>query len=135
MLRKQYRITGPKMVPDYEYWFRADDRRYANYDPFAEFEQPSGYHIDIKISPYLVTRHTPKGVFVRSWIGPEQFVLGNSIKQLCVPTIQLALYDLMKRKEKHFTMCRYRMDTAEEIFDRVTKMYINEVKENEYSII
>lgn len=123
MLTQRYQIRGLTRLPDREYWFRADDKRYANYDPWAEFEQPSGSHVVIEIFPFIVERHTPKGVFVRSWKGDEVFVLGNSIRQLCVPTIKLALYDLMKRKEKHFVMCRYRMDKAEQLFHDVTRMY------------
>lgn len=129
MLTQRYQIRGPKLLPDHEYWFRADDKRYANYDPWAEYEQPEGSHVQIVISPFLVTRHTPKGVFVRGWLDmQETYVLGNSIKQLCVPTIQFALYDLMKRKEKHFVMSRYRMDTAHQLFQDVTRMYHEEVE-------
>lgn len=127
MLTMPYRLLGPKLLPDKEYWFRADDKRYANYDPWAEFEQPSGSHLTIEITPYLVTRHTPKGVFVRHWFdNHEIYVLGNSVRQLCVPTIEFALYDLIKRKEKHVQMSQFRMSRAEEHLNAAIKLYKTE---------
>lgn len=114
MLVSNYRILGPKLLPEYEYWFRAKDKRYADYDPWAEFEQPSTSHLAIEIEPYIVVRHTPKGVFLKPWIGAQIFVLGNAIRQVAVPTIELALQDLVARKKKHAEMSWLRFARAEE---------------------
>ena len=72
-----------------EVWWRAEDKRYANWDPWAEFEQPSGSHLKIDVIPYIVDRHTPKGVFLET----GDFVLGKANKQFAVPTKELALLD------------------------------------------
>lgn len=106
------RVTGPKVPDGYEVWWRADDRRYANYDPFAEFEQDSGSHVVIELTPFIVHKHTPKGVWVSQFMGDKQFVLGNAIRQICVPTKELALHDLVCRKEKHLRMAKMRAREA-----------------------
>lgn len=106
------RVKGPLPSFDCEIWWRADIKTYANYDPFAEFAQPSGSHHVIELTPFEVVRHTPCGVWVRSFMGPETFVLGYAIRQLCVPTKQLALQDLVARKQKHARMAALRAKEA-----------------------
>lgn len=98
------------MQNEKEYWWRAEDRRYANYDPWAEFEQPSGSHLVIELYSYEVVRHTPKGVVL--W--PHGFVLGTATKQFAVPTKELALLDLIARKKRHVAGCQVRLAQAEE---------------------
>lgn len=102
-------------------WWRADDKRYANYDPWAEFEQPSGSHLVIEFTPFQVVKYTPKGVRLRDWIGYEFFVLGDAIRQKAVPTKALALQDLVRRKEKHAEMAQRRADIAKQHLDAAIK--------------
>lgn len=90
--------TGPA---DGDLWWRAEDRRYANYDPWAEYEQPSGSHLAIEMRPYRFVRATPKGVWLADFFGGEHFVLGTATRQLAVPTKALALQDLVARKKRH----------------------------------
>ena len=107
----QVRVTGPKIPEGAEVWWRADDKRYANYDPWAEFEQPSGSHLVLELTPYVVVRHTPKGVWLQSYFGC--FVLGTATKQQAVPTVELAIRDLIARKTKHVAFARARLRKAE----------------------
>lgn len=109
----QVRVTGPKMPEGREVWWRADDKRYANYDPWTEFDQPSGSHLTLELTPYVVVRHTPKGVWLRSYSGGETFVLGTATKQQAVPTVELAIRDLVARKKRHVEGCRARLNRAE----------------------
>lgn len=104
--------VGPTPPEGSDVWWFAQDRRYANYDPFAEFEQPSGSHLVIELTPYIVDRVTPKGVWLRGWLGNRFFVLGSAIRQRAVPTKELALMDLIKRKEKHVKMSEIRLENA-----------------------
>ena len=104
--------VGPQPPDDVEVWWRADDRRYANYDPFAEFEQPSGSKLVIELTPFEVVKHTPKGARVRDFLGWSVQVLGNAIRQHAVPTKELALQDLVRRKEKHVKMAEMRAEEA-----------------------
>jgi len=106
------KVRGPLPSFECEIWWRADINTYANYDPFAEFEQLSGSHFAIELTPFEVIRHTPCGVWVRSFMGSETFVLGYAIRQLCVPTKQLALQDLVARKQKHASMAALRAENA-----------------------
>ena len=108
------RVSGPRLPEGAEVWWRADDKRYANYDPFAEFEQPSGSHLVLELTPYVVVRHTPKGVWLRSYFGSEFFVLGNALRQKAVPTKELAIRDLIARKRRHVEGSRARLKRAEE---------------------
>ena len=95
-----------------EIWYRVEAKRYANYDPWAEFEQPSGSHLKLNLQEYKVIRHTPKGVVVLD--GRERFVLGNSLRQLCVPTKEAAYNDLVCRQEKYIRIREARIKDAKE---------------------
>jgi len=99
---------------DGEYWWRAEDVRYANYDPFEEYEQ-SGSHLVIRIRCVEVVKHTPKGVMVRDLhTGDKRFILGTSVKQYAVPTKELAIRDLVERKKVHVAAARARLTRAKE---------------------
>lgn len=102
---------------DGEHWWRAEDRRYANYDPWAEFEQPSGSHLVVELRPFPVLRHTAKGVWLDCGFGRKRFVLGEATKQFAVPTRELALADLVARKERHVAGARARLAQAQEHLD------------------
>lgn len=115
------RQVGPNPPEGSDVWWRADDKRYANYDPWAEFEQPSGSHLVIEFTPFQVVKYTPKGVRLRDWIGYEFFVLGDAIRQKAVPTKALALQDLVRRKEKHAEMAQRRADIAKQHLDAAIK--------------
>lgn len=104
-----------------EVWYRADDKRYANYDPWAEFEQPSGSHLTLSLTPFLVEKHTPKGVWLQPHFGGSFFVLGEAIKQQAVPTKLLAIRDLIARKKRHVEMCQARLNRAQEHLDAAEK--------------
>lgn len=107
-----------------EIWWRAEDKRYANYDPWAEFEQPSGSHLKIELHPYAVERHTPKGVFLYH----HGFVLGTATKQFAVPTKELALQDLIARKKLHVLFSKARLAQAEEHLLAATRALEKESK-------
>lgn len=107
-------IVGPTPPEGTDTWWRADDKRYANYDPFAEFEQPSGSSLKIELTPFEMVKETPRGVWVRNWLGSKFFVLGEAARQIAVPTKQLAIQDLVRRKEKHVRMSEMRAKMARE---------------------
>ena len=110
MLRAKVRGDAPP--ESFDVWWRADDKRYANYDPWAEFEQMSGSHLSIELTPYIVVKYTPKGVRLQDFMGGQYLVLGKSIRQQAVPTKELALRDLVFRKEKHVRMSELRAEEA-----------------------
>ena len=117
------RISGSTLPEGADVWWAAKDQRYANYDPWAEYEQPSGSHLVIELTPYIVVRYTPKGVVVRDYLGFESFVNGKSKKQLCVPTQELALQDLIRRKEIHVSCAKTRLNLAEQHLAAAFKSY------------
>jgi hypothetical protein len=102
-------------------WWRADDRRYANYDPWAEWEQPEGSHLRIELRSYLVVGYTPKGVWLSDAFGGRIFVLGTAIRQTAVPTKELALQDLVARKVRHVQGCQARLAQAREHLEAAQK--------------
>ena len=77
-------------------------------------EQPNSSHLVIELRSYEVVRSTPKGVWLNSGFGKPVFVLGTSYKQFAVPTQELALADLVKRKGVHVSACKARLFRAEE---------------------
>ena len=114
-------ISEGKRPPEgADVWWRAEDRRYANYDPWAEFEQPSGSHLKLTLTPYVVESYTPKGVWLRDG-GSGVFVLGTATKQFAVPTRELAIRDLVARKKRHVDGCRERLMLAEEHLEAAEK--------------
>jgi hypothetical protein len=109
----QVRVAGPALPEGADVWWRADDKRYANYDPWVEYEQPSGSHLVLELTPYVLVRHTPKGVWLRSYFGTEIFVLGTATRQQAVPTMELAIRDLVARKQRHVQGCQARLQRAQ----------------------
>jgi hypothetical protein len=107
-------------------WWRAEDRRYANYDPWADFEQPSGSHLQLRVDAYVVDSYTQKGVWLRGILGDRMFVLGTATKQFAVPTRELAIRDLIARKKRHVDGCRARLARAEEHLEAAEKWLILE---------
>lgn len=116
-----YKFTGATPPEGSDVWYRANDKRYANYDPFAEFDQPTGSHLRIEITRYTVERYMPKSVLLRDMFGNNVRVLGNAVRQHAVPTIELALLDLKARKETHVRMSQLRADRAREHLDATVK--------------
>ncbi len=115
-------ISEGKRPPEgSDVWWRAEDRRYANYDPWAEFEQPSGSHLQLELRAYVVDSYTPKGVWLRNIFGGRTFVLGTATKQHAVPTRELAIRDLIARKKRHVDECRARLARAEEHLEAAEK--------------
>jgi hypothetical protein len=102
------------MSQEPELWWRAEDNRYANYDEWAEFDQPSGSHLKIEFRSYKVIKHTPKGVWLQMYWNHAFFVLGTARKQHAVPTKELALKDLIARKKVYVSRCEQRLARARE---------------------
>lgn len=106
------KVLGPEPPPGSDVWWRADEKWYANYDPWAEFEQPSGSHMVLELRRFIVVKYTPKGVWLQDWLGEKFFQLGNAIRQKAVPTQALALRDLVKRKERHLQIMTARTEAV-----------------------
>lgn len=112
MTRCRVHERSPK--DDREHWWRAEDKRYADYDPWAEFEQPNSSHLQINITAYPVVKHTAKGVWLDCGYLGKRFVRGEAIRQFAVPTRDLALKDLIARKKRHVEGCEARLFRAQE---------------------
>jgi hypothetical protein len=79
----------------------------------------------------MVEKHTPKGVWLKPMYGGSFFVLGSSTKQQAVPTIQLAIQDLIERKKKHVMMSEHRLRRAQQHLDAAAKWLEVETKYKE----
>lgn len=94
-------------------WWRAVDKQYADYDPWAEWEQPTTSHTRITFWPVTIISTTPKGVFCYDGLsGERRFILGTALKQYAVPTKELALRDLIARKQRQASIYEARAKTA-----------------------
>lgn len=96
---------------DKEYWWRCEVRHYSIADEWGDHAYTSR---EVKFAPYLVIRHTPKGVWVKEFLGGERFILGTAKLQHAVPTKELAITDMIARKERHIDGCEARLASAVE---------------------
>lgn len=113
----EYKPPEPK--PEPIYWYRYEDRRTANYDPWAEYDQPEGYHITLHERKYKFIRSTPKG----AWISmdffhyrdgdPKKFILASATKQFACPTRELALLSYIARKNRQVSILSKQCKDAE----------------------
>ena len=111
---RHFKILGPPPPEGAEVWWRADDNRYADFDPWAMDCQPDTSSVAVELTPYVVKRTTPKTVILSGSMGDEHRVLGRAIRQFAVPTIEIALQDLVARKRRHVSGCAARLKQAEE---------------------
>lgn len=128
-----YHMLGPKLNPKYDYWFRAETKTYACSDGYDD-DCDWSFYTRINIEPFIVVRTTPKGVFVRPFLGSEIFVLGTAKKQLCVPTIEAALHDLVQRKKLHTKFSYLRYESAKKTLN-MAQDTLNEVKRKNHATI
>ena len=112
-------------MAEIELWWRAEDKRYADYDEWAEFEQPNSSHLRIIFRSFAVIKHTPQGVWIREFWERPRFVLGTSIKQFAVPTKELAMQDLIQRKLCHVAGCEARLSRAKEHLEGARRALTN----------
>src|SRR5690606_26248155 len=104
----------------HEIWYRLEDKRYANYDPWAEYDQPSGSHTQIEVLEFVVIKHTLKGVWLaRKWSSDhvssdKRFVLSSANKRFACPSIDEALKSFSARKRKQASIYHTRAAIAEE---------------------
>lgn len=114
-----------------EVWYRFEDRREADYDPWAEYDQPHTSHIVVNIVEYLVLKHTPKGVWISSNNGfsSKRFVLNRSNKRFACPTKKEAYESFLARKKRQRDINLVRAKSAERAMeiakDMMTDVYGN----------
>lgn len=95
-----------------ERWWRAEDKRYAVWDEWDD--GLFGSTLKIELRSFLITRYTPKGVFLINFLGDEVFVRGKAGKQYAVPTKTLAVKDLIARKKLQVHFSKLRLNRAQE---------------------
>ncbi len=115
-----------------ETWWSAHDRRYADYDPWAEFEQPSTSHLVIELHPHKLIRYTPCGVTLCAYQDNEnnpKTLLLSWTRQWASPTQTEALEHLIARKKKHVAMCEARMHRAQQ-HQKAAEYFLERIKSN-----
>lgn len=124
-------FIGPKDADPNDIWWRAEDRTYAASDPWDEGNRGTVTYIELH--PWLITKRTPKGVWAMETWEPERFILGKATKQICVPTQELALQDLVARKKVHVRMTEVRARNARYFLALATKALIEKTQKNKES--
>lgn len=103
---------------DNDMWWRCVVDRSAHWDD--DYDTTSHYTYHVRWVSYRVLRTTPKGAWVYGTrTGGLHFVLGTAVKQLCVPTRELAMRDAVKRAERHIAGCRHRLAIAERTLSKL----------------
>lgn len=85
-----------------EFYYRYIDGRYAA--PADEFgDSTGGSTAFVRLNKFVVTKHTPKGVWVKGWmfgceVGQARFILSSARKKFACSTKELALESFLARK-------------------------------------
>lgn len=117
-LDRRFEIMGPPPPEGSDVWWRLEDRRYATPSQSnLVYQHGPPSTLRIMLVPFVMVRSTPKGVWVQDWLGHEYFVLGTAARQRAVPTVELAIRDLIARRSKearmHETRARYAWQAVE----------------------
>lgn len=109
-------------------WYRYEDVRYAA--PVDEWEKPTGKGtIGISIREFLVTRVTPKGVWLTScfwandvsWSKNDRFVRNDARKRFACPTEQEAIESFVARKNAQRRIYQNRLNDVDAVLRLVNQ--------------
>lgn len=101
-----------------EYWYRFEDRRVSNYDPWEDRSYGSDLHI--YVHRFEVVKTTPKGVQLWVW-GRKRFVLRDARRRYACPTLDEARESFIARKERQIGIYEARAANAQEALDYVKR--------------
>lgn len=123
-------------------WYRLEDIREADYDPWAEFEQPNTSHPAFFLRAFPVLRETPAGVWLAVVGGPREidgrsakFVLRAANKRWACPTVDEAVVSWRARKAKQLAIYRKRVQQIEQAVCRlntIAQVGLPALETNEY---
>lgn len=99
------------MTESVDYWYRVDVQHYSVANEWGEHSYTS---TRVQVTRYEWVRDTPRGVWLREWIGAPFHVRGKALKQRAVPTLDLAYQDAIARKDRHIAGCKARLKRAED---------------------
>ena len=105
--------VGVVKMDEQEIWYRCELKHYSTCHLTEYGTEVYGSSSKIEYTEYHVKKHTPKGVRLEVCFGNDRFVLGTSVRQLAVPTKELALNDAVERKRKHVYFSKNRLSSAE----------------------
>jgi hypothetical protein len=89
--------------PPAEVWYRVVDFRYA--PTLDEWDRPQGDgQSALKVSEYLVVRHTERGVWLHLDGWGRRFVLRDARKRFACPTLKEAWESFRARKERQLRL-------------------------------
>lgn len=114
----------------FEVWYRIEEKRYAA--SLDEFERPMGRgSLKLICYTYLVTKHTPKGVWLKAGMfsdtgsyafgGKPRFVRREANKRFACPTRKEAYESFMARKKRQIRILAARLCDAEEALAKAQK--------------
>jgi hypothetical protein len=89
--------------PNRERWYRYEIVRYSN--GVDEYDNPlPGYSVAVEVRDFMVSRHTPKGVWIKTWAENERFVLKDARKRYACPTKEEALDSFIARQRRRISI-------------------------------
>lgn len=97
------------------YWYRFEDRRYANAPD--EYGESHGSHIQVHLRRYEVLRETPTGVWLRISslsASDKRFARRECYRRFACPTVAEALASYQARKRKQISIYQNRIEGARE---------------------
>jgi len=97
--------------------YRFEDRTYSSViDPDAEI---FGSELHVELRLFEVVRETPRGAWVRPFMGSEVWVKNGPGKRLCHETPELAAESFAARKRRQIRIYKARLATAEAALYRI----------------
>ena len=93
-------------------WYRIENKQYANYDPFEEYEQ-TGSHTVIELYKFRVEKVTPHGVRLNN----GKFINHDWTKQFANPSMEEAEISFVARKKRQGDIYRAKAARADRAID------------------
>lgn len=106
-----------------EHRYRFQDKRYADYDRWAEYDQPSTSTLVVEVVKFEVVKHTPKGV----WLDNGRWVSNHTKKQFACPDIHKAYTSFIARKDRQVLIHSARLKDAKKAISLGATTYEKEI--------
>lgn len=122
-------------MPDEQHWYRARaavQSRSPIFDldgDFVRYVDALNVTVSVHYETFPVLRHTPKGVWLDTFIG-KRFVLRDARKRFACPTPEEALESLKARNRRRCTILRAQLRDAEAAHEALNSGAFDENREH-----
>ncbi len=98
----------------------------ANVNGIDELDQTDYYSMKLRCDEYEIVKTTPKGCWIKVFMGKPKFVLLTATKKFACPTKKEALQSLIARKKKEIQIHQYKIEFCQKVLTLCEKEVIVE---------